>query len=163
MNRALSIAGLLLVLDQATKVAAEWFLSGRDAIPVIPGCFNLVYVTNRGAAWGMFSGLTGGRWWLLLISIVVTVIILWQFRLLTEGRWERVYALGMVLSGIFGNGIDRIWRGEVVDFADFYAGRWHWPAFNVADSSICIGVSIFVISTMLYQPAATDSTIAPSS
>jgi signal peptidase II len=140
-------------LDQVSKIVVERVLVGRGAISVIPDFFDLVYVTNKGAAWGMFSHLAYGRGLLLLISVVVTVLVVWQFRLLTEGRGERFFALGMVLSGIFGNAIDRVWRGEVVDFLDVYIGRWHWPAFNVADSAICIGVAIYVLSSLL-RPSA---------
>ncbi len=157
---ALALAGVLLLLDQATKIAAEQLLTGRGAVIVVPGLFNLVYVTNKGAAWGMFSDLAAGRWLLLGISLAVTLLIAWQFRLLTEGHPERFLALGMVLSGIVGNGIDRIWRGEVVDFLDFHLSGRHWPAFNVADSAICVGVAIFVLSSLL-RPAA-DAAPPPS-
>jgi len=153
VHRALALAGLLVLLDQATKIAAEQMLTGRGAVVVIPGLFNLVYVTNKGAAWGMLGSLAGGRWLLLGISLVVTLLIAWQFRLLTEGHAERFLALGMVLGGIVGNGIDRVWRGEVVDFLDFHLQGRHWPAFNVADSAICVGVAIFVLSSLL-RPAA---------
>jgi signal peptidase II len=156
MHRALLLAGVLLLLDQASKIVVERSLVGRGAISVIPGFLDLVYVTNKGAAWGMFSDLVYGRGLLLLISVVVTGLVVWQFRLLTEGRSERFFALGMVLSGIFGNGIDRIWRGAVVDFLDVYVGTWHWPAFNVADSAICIGVGIYVFSSLFCPPGTAD-------
>jgi signal peptidase II len=160
VHRALALAGSLLLLDQATKIAAEQMLTGRGAVVVIPGLFNLVYVTNKGAAWGMFSDLAAGRWLLLGISLVVTVLIAWQFRLLTEGHAERFLALGMVLSGIAGNGIDRMWRGAVVDFLDFHLYGRHWPAFNVADSAICVGVTIFVLSSLL-RPATEPDPPSP--
>lgn len=153
LHRILVLAGALLLLDQATKVViAHAFSAGRPPLVVIPGFFNLVYVTNKGAAWGLFSDLAAGRWLLLAISVAVTGLVIWQFRALTEGRRERFYALAMVLSGILGNGVDRLRRGEVVDFLDFNLGFYQWPAFNVADSAICVGVAIFIISSLLRSP-----------
>jgi signal peptidase II len=149
LRRTLVLAGLLLVLDQASKVVVEQLLAGRPAVAVIPGCFDLVYVTNRGAAWGLFHDLAAGRWLLLLVSAAVMGLVAWQFRALADGRPERFYALGLVLTGIFGNGIDRFRRGAVVDFVDWHLGTWHWPAFNVADSAICVGVAVFILSSLL--------------
>jgi signal peptidase II len=119
-------------------------------ITVIPGFFNIVKVGNKGAAWGMFSGHT---WPLLAISLLFLVGMILFLRSLTEYHLERYYALALVAGGILGNSVDRIWRGgSVVDFLDFYiANLPHWPAFNVADSAICIGVGIYIISSMRHN------------
>jgi len=144
ISRSLQLAAAIIVLDQATKVTAAIWLAGHSPVTVIPGLFDLVYRTNPGAAWGMFSQLAWSRWLLLAISAGVLAIILWQYRDLTENHPLRCYALGMVIGGVVGNGLDRAWRGEVVDFLDFYWKTWHWPAFNVADSAICVGVICYL-------------------
>jgi signal peptidase II len=134
----------VLILDQVSKTVIVEKVT--RPITVIPGFFNIVRVGNRGAAWGMFEGYT---WPLLAISILFFVGMLFFLRSLTEGFLVRYYALAFVAGGILGNSVDRIWRGgAVVDFLDFYiAGYPHWPAFNVADSSIFIGVAIYILSS----------------
>lgn len=135
-----------LILDQLTKywVVKEIPFASRQV--VIPGFFNLTYVTNTGAAWGILAG----RYWLLLtISAAVFIAAIWFLRHLTEGWKERYYAVLLILSGILGNCIDRVFRGAVVDFLQFYIGKFVWPSFNVADSCICIGVFIYIISTLI--------------
>lgn len=136
----------LLFLDQLTKywVVKEIPYASRNV--VIPHFFNLTYVTNTGAAWGILSG----RYWLLLtISGAVFFAALWFLRYLTEGWKERYYAVMLILSGILGNSVDRVFRGAVVDFLQFYVGKFVWPSFNVADSCICIGVFIYILSSLL--------------
>lgn len=138
-----SLTGIILLTDQISKAVVEKYLD--QTIRVIPGFFSLVKVGNSGAAWGMFSG---QRWLLLAISILFFIGVIFFFRSLTEGWRERYYAAALILGGILGNSVDRIWRGGfVVDFLDFYINKYHWPAFNVADSAICIGVGIFILSS----------------
>ena len=108
--------------------------------------FNLTYITNTGAAWGI---LAGHGWLLLLISCAVLIAVICFIRTLTDGWPERIYAIGLIVSGILGNSIDRIFRGEVVDFLQFLFGRYQYPSFNVADSCICVGVFLFILSTIL--------------
>ena len=145
---ALLTGVFFLILDQLTKywVAADIPLGARHV--VIPGFFNLTYVTNTGAAWGILAG----RYWLLLtISALVFCAAIWFLRFLTESWKERYFAIFLVMSGILGNSIDRIFRGAVVDFLQFYIGKYAWPSFNVADSCICIGVFIYILSS-LFRP-----------
>ena len=142
MFRCAILTGLILVIDQITKIVVENNIS--SSIKVIPGLFNLVFVKNTGAAWGI---LAGKGWLLLVISAIVFVLITVFIRRITEGWPERYYSMALIAGGIAGNSIDRIWRGAVVDFLDFYCGSYHWPAFNVADSAICVGVFIFIISS----------------
>ena len=143
------LTGLVfLILDQLTKywIAAEIPFGTRQT--VIPGFFNLTYVTNTGAAWGILSG----RYWLLLsISAAVFCAAIWYLRYLTEGWKARYFAIFLVMSGILGNSIDRVFRGAVVDFLQFYIGKYVWPSFNVADSCICVGVFIYILSS-LFRP-----------
>jgi signal peptidase II len=106
----------------------------------------LTYVLNYGAAWSILSG---HGWFLLLIAGLVLAGSIWKFRYLTEGYAERFIAVFLVFGGVFGNSIDRIWRGAVVDFLDFYIKSYHWPVFNVSDIAICCGVGIFMLSSLL--------------
>ena len=141
--KCIAVSGLILITDQITKAAIEKYLT--HSIQIIPNFFSLIKVGNAGAAWGMLQGY---RWPLLTISIVFFIGVILFFRTLTEGWEERYFATALLLGGILGNSIDRIWRGGfVVDFLDFYIKGHHWPAFNVADSSIFIGISIYIISS----------------
>ncbi len=137
-------AAFIVLIDQYSKVLAESHLAS-GAVKVLP-FFNLVHVRNTGCAWGMMAG-SGVI--LLLISFAAFALIVFYMRKLSEGWTERYFALSLVLAGIAGNSIDRIWRGSVVDFLDFHAAGRHWPAFNVADSAICVGVAIYIISSYL--------------
>lgn len=141
------IAGLLLLLDQISKVLIHHSFKLGESVLVVNNFFSLTYVTNKGAAWGILSGY---GWLLLLIAALVMASTIYFMRWLTEGFNERYLALAMIISGIVGNSIDRIWRGEVVDFLDLHIGNYHWPpVFNIADSAICVGVCIFFLSNIL--------------
>ncbi|MBN1864095.1 MAG: signal peptidase II [Victivallales bacterium] len=141
--QSLSLSLAVALLDQICKAAVENFL--LKPVELIPGFFNLVIVRNTGAAWGIMSG---QRWLLTVISAAFLVGAVLFFRNLTEGWRERFYAAALVVGGVIGNTADRIWRGgAVLDFLDFYLGSWHWPAFNVADTAICVGVGIFILSS----------------
>ena len=142
-----AIAFFLLLLDQLSKLWIAHSFRLYESRPVIAGWLSLTSVRNHGAAWSMLSGY---GWLLLLIALAALAAILWFFRSLTEGWGERYIAAFMVISGIFGNSIDRLWRGAVVDFIDVhYYDVWRYPVFNVADMAICIGVGIFVLSSLL--------------
>ena len=142
-----AVALFLLLLDQLTKLWVEHSFRLYESRPVIPGWLSLTSVRNHGAAWSMLSG---HGWLLLLIALGALAAILWFFRSLTEGWCERYIAAFMVISGIFGNSIDRLWRGAVVDFIDVhYYDVWRYPVFNIADIAICTGVGIFVLSSLL--------------
>ena len=142
-----AVAFFLLLLDQLSKLWVEHSFRLYESRPVIPGWLSLTSVRNHGAAWSMLSG---HGWLLLLIAFAALAAILWYFRSLTEGWCERYIAAFMVISGIFGNSIDRLWRGAVVDFIDVhYYDVWRYPVFNVADIAICTGVGIFVLSSLL--------------
>ena len=141
---------LLTAVDQWTKIIIERSFELYSAKVVIPEFFSLVYVTNRGAAWGILAG----KWYILLgIAAAALICCVVAFRRITENYPERYWSIALLVSGIIGNSIDRIWRGEVVDFLDFYVRCgdkiYHWPAFNVADIAICCGVGIFILSSLL--------------
>ncbi len=142
------LAIIMAIADQITKIAVVKGIPFASKITVIPHCFNLTYITNTGAAWGIFSG---KGWLLLTISLAVLAGIIIFLGPLSEGWPERVYGLLMVGSGIIGNSIDRIFRGQVVDFLQVYAGSFYWPSFNVADSCITVGVLLFIVSS-IFRP-----------
>jgi len=146
-------AFVLLILDQLTKVLVEQNMKFGESIPVIKGFFSLTFVTNKGAAWGMFHGYGMA---LFAIGLTVTVLAVWFLRKLCDGYAERYIAILTVLSGVIGNSIDRIWRGEVVDFLDCYINKYHWPAFNVADCAICVGIAAYTLS-VLVRPVPEDA------
>jgi signal peptidase II len=135
----------LTFLDQATKrLVTERFYLG-ESLPVLPGFFNLTYVRNTGAAWGLFGGFSAG---LALVSAVVLVaLVVYRRAFLTDSLAHRL-ALGLMIAGIVGNLLDRVRLGYVVDFLDFHRGGSHFPAFNVADSCICVGVGIYLLTSI---------------
>ena len=135
----------VLLLDQATKL---WVVSSlHESRTIIPAILEFTRVRNTGAAFGMFSG---QMWLLLLVALAAFLAILFFFYDLCDGFPERYFALLLVLSGILGNSIDRLWRGNVVDFIHVhYKNVWHYAVFNVADIAICVGVGIFVLSSFI--------------
>ena len=136
---------VLVILDQATKILVVRNIELHDRITVIPGFFDLTHVTNKGAAWGMFQNLP---WIPFGISIAAFVLLILLLRKLSAGWPERCFASLMVVSGIAGNCSDRLWHGAVIDFLRFHwRNTVEWPSFNVADSAICCGVTLFVISS----------------
>lgn len=145
---ALPLAGVVLALDQATKFLVQAHIAPREAVPVIPGYFDLVHVLNRGAAFGFLNqeDLGWQRWFFIAASLLACGVICWLLRS-EEGR-NRMGAtgLGLILGGALGNLADRVRIGLVVDFLDVHVGGWHWPAFNVADMGITCGVGLLVIS-----------------
>ena len=131
------------VLDQFTKHLAQGNIPYGHQIPVIPGFFSLSHVHNTGAAWGMFQG--HNRWLIGLSFVLLGMVIVFRRYFLTASRLSHV-AAGLILGGIVGNLVDRVRLGYVVDFLDFLLWRYPFPSFNIADSSICIGVGLYMIS-----------------
>lgn len=128
--------------DQLTKALVRSEIPPNGTIEVVPGLLNLVHWTNTGIAFGLFQG----RGELLA---VLSVLALVGIPLLFWWEWRRepalartVWGLGLILGGALGNLVDRLRLGRVTDFLDFYAGDWHWHAFNLADSSICVGTAL---------------------
>ena len=147
----LCIAALVVAADQLTKLLIMENFSLFEQKSVIPGLFNLVYVTNTGAAFGFLSG---DKSWLRLIffigvAVLALVIIVYAYGHLKEQGKIYVYSLGLIGGGAIGNLIDRLRFGSVVDFLDFYLGSHHWPAFNAADSAITVGVGLFLLGSLM--------------
>ncbi|MCB1069745.1 MAG: signal peptidase II [Kiritimatiellae bacterium] len=135
----------ILVLDQWTKHSVRADFRLGESIPVIDGFFNLTYVRNTGAAWGMLGGQNTV---LTLLSLVMLGVMLVYRRSFLNDTLEHRVALGLLIGGILGNLMDRIRQGWVTDFFDFYIGNAHWPCFNIADAAICTGVGIYLLSAL---------------
>ena len=144
---SLAIAAVLIVADQITK----WIILERVMVPprIIPvtDFFNLVLVWNRGVSFGLFSdGDPSQRWILIGVALAVTTALtVWLWR---ADRWSVALALGLVIGGALGNVIDRLRFGAVADFLDFHVAGFHWPAFNLADSAITVGVALLVFDSL---------------
>jgi signal peptidase II len=134
-------------------------LAPRGSVSVIPGFFSLTYVRNTGAVFGLFRSLAE-PWRGLLLTLVpllaVLFIIVMAMRTAPERR-RPLMALGLILGGAVGNLVDRFRFGSVVDFLDVFIGEYHWPAFNLADSAICVGVGLLVLDIVRSPAAAGDN------
>ena len=141
------ISALVIVIDQATKRVVDTTMQLYQSIDLIP-YFQLTYLRNQGAAFSFLSGAGGWqRWFFIGLAIIASVFIcFWLKKLDRNQRWEAI-AWSLVLGGALGNLIDRILYGYVIDFLDVYVGEWHWPAFNVADSAITVGVIMLLLDS----------------
>jgi signal peptidase II len=148
---------VVLVLDLLTKHLALDRLPPGRPVHVIDGFFSLTLVMNPGLAFGMLAGTPAGwRWLVALLSIgALAVLAVVGLRMLPTGGWLTPLALGLIFGGAVGNLIDRARFGAVVDFLDFYWRGYHWPAFNVADASISVGVVLLALR-MLTAPASSS-------
>lgn len=147
-RNAMILAGLIIVADQFTKwlVMVE-IMSPPRVIPIVP-YFNLVMAWNTGVSFSMLRGT--GPWLLSGLAIVVSIgLAIWLGKL---SHRLPGYAVGLIIGGAIGNVVDRLRFGAVFDFIDFYVGDWHWPAFNLADSAISVGVVLLLFDS-LFQPA----------
>lgn len=135
---------VIVIVDQLTKAIVDRTMSLHDSISLIPGFFNFTYIRNTGAAFGIFSGAheVFRLPFLIGVSILAIGFIVVMLKRLRLGETGLATALAFILGGAIGNLIDRIVYGEVIDFLDVYWSNYHWPAFNVADSFITIGVTI---------------------
>lgn len=137
---------VILIADQLTKFIVDQTMPLHHSIPIIDDLFSLTYIRNTGAAFGILSGSAAAFRlpFLLLFSTVAIIFIIIMLRRLPDRETGLITALAFILGGAIGNLIDRVAYGEVIDFLDFYWSRFHWPAFNLADSFITIGVLITV-------------------
>jgi len=139
------VSGLVIVLDQLTKLWASSSLTYAEPLPVMPS-FNLTLMYNTGAAFSFLSEAGGWqRWFFAVVAVVIsTVLLVWLTRLKPEQRWLAV-AITLVLGGALGNVWDRLYLGHVIDFIQVYYRQWYWPAFNIADSAIFVGAAMLII------------------
>jgi len=145
--RCLAIASITLLLDQLTK---WWALSNLQLgvpEPVLP-FLNWLLLFNPGAAFSFLAQGSGWqRWFLTVLGLAASIYIVWLLRK-SLGDQMLCWALSLILGGALGNVLDRIMYGAVVDFIDVYYANWHWPAFNIADSAICIGAALLILSEL---------------
>lgn len=143
----LGIATIVILLDQITKITINRLFAFGESYP-LTSFFNLVLAYNKGAAFSFLAAESGWqRYFFTALGIAAALFIVF---LLKRHAGQRLFcwALALILGGALGNVIDRIAYGHVVDFLDFHVGSWHWPAFNVADSAICIGAVLFVLDEL---------------
>ena len=154
----LGIALATIAADQLTKAAVVARFSDEAMVSIIPGLFRLVHVENRGIAFGLFSDSSSPAAGAILALISAAAMVLIAF-LLWQQQPSVLAGLGLalILGGAAGNLVDRIWRGQVVDFLDFYVGSYHWPAFNVADSAICVGAAVLLWELWIAHPARREA------
>lgn len=145
-------AVVIVVLDQITKAAIVAGFLMHESYPVIDGFFNIVYVMNPGAAFGFLATASETFRYIFFTGITALVIVLIIYYIVKSesSNLFTVISLTLIFGGAVGNLIDRLRFGAVVDFLDFYVHTWHWPAFNVADSSICVG-AVLMIWGMIIQ------------
>lgn len=143
---SLAWVGFIVVTDQVTKLCVDQWMPLHHSIPLIDGLFSLTYIRNTGAAFGIFAGSAAAFRlpFLIVFSLVAVGFVVMMLRRLPENQTGLITALAFIIGGAVGNLIDRIAYGEVIDFLDVYWGRYHWPAFNLADSFITVGVLITV-------------------
>ena len=143
----LGIAAIMILLDQLSKITITRLFSYGESMPVT-GFFNLVLAYNKGAAFS-FLAAEGGwqRYFFTAIGVVAAIVII---AMLKRNAGQRMFcwALALILGGAIGNVIDRVMYGHVIDFLDVHIVGWHWPAFNIADSAICIGAVLFVLDEL---------------
>lgn len=150
-----AVAAVVLVLDQLSKWWVVTRLMSPPRVIEITPFFNFVMWWNKGVSFGLFASAPGwGRWALVVLALVITVVLaIW---LVKVNHKLLAVAIGLVIGGAVGNVIDRIRFAAVADFLDFYVGPWHWPAFNLADSAITVGVGLLLIDAFLARREPLD-------
>lgn len=142
---------LPLIIDIITKYIVKTNMVLYSFIPVIDGFFNIVYVLNPGAAFSFLHDMNESYRQIFFVSITSVAIIVIFYIFLKETTKLNIIGFALILSGAIGNLIDRIFIGKVVDFLDFYYKSYHFPAFNVADSCITIGVALIIINLIFIK------------
>jgi len=144
------LAGAVVILDQATKLLVQRAFRLGESLPVLPGVFNLTYVLNPGAAFGLLAGAAAAFRgpFFIAVSVLAIAVICYYHARYARGHPLPTVGLALILGGALGNLIDRLRVGMVIDFLDFYLGAYHWPAFNVADSGITVGVGLLLVEML---------------
>ena len=143
-------AALIVFLDQFTKHLVASSLPLNGGFEVIQGYLNIVYTRNPGAAFGILSDSQSTYRWLFFVAVAGAAVVLILWLAVSGGEDGKLVWVGyaLFLGGVVGNLIDRVRFREVVDFLDFHVGALHWPAFNVADSALCVGTALFFLHLM---------------
>ena len=159
---------VMLVTLSADQIS-KYFAGNHPALPlnhypphggieVIPGFFNLVFVTNTGAAWGLFAD--QGFWLALMALAALAGVFYYRKELQLERRTVQL-SFGLICAGIVGNLVDRAVHGYVVDFLDFILAGYRWPTFNLADSGICIGAALYLLNSFCNGKPGQNSSPGP--
>ena len=119
-----------------------------ESINILP-FLRIVYVENKGAAFGLFASL-GNKFFIVISLITIAVIIIYALKF---AKGLEIYSFSLILGGASGNLIDRLMIGKVIDFIDVFIGKWHWPAFNVADSALTVGIGLFILINIIPNKA----------
>ncbi len=135
---------IVFAIDQATKAWISFGL-GEKKLEVLP-FLNFHLAHNKGAAFGMLAE-SGGwqRWFFIVVAVIISIIIIHCVRRLRNNSKDELFAYSIILGGAWGNLLDRMLYGHVIDFIDFHVGNWHWYTFNVADIAICVGASTLLL------------------
>lgn len=147
----LLVSGGVVLLDQVSKAVVQSTVPLHHSVSVIPGFFDITHVHNPGGAFGFLARASSNvrTIMFLVVSLLAVGLILWFFiKTPATHRWL-AGGFALILGGAAGNLIDRIRFGKVIDFLDVYVGNLHWPAFNIADSAITIGIGIFIAHLLL--------------
>jgi signal peptidase II len=140
-------------IDQISKYLISQAISKYAVVPIIPNFFNLVHVYNRGAAFGFLSSWSPEfvRFFFIGANLAIAIVLGYLYWRTSTENSIFLWSYSLILSGALGNLIDRVRYGEVLDFLDIYVGRHHWPAFNVADSLICVGAGLLVLAMWRFE------------
>jgi signal peptidase II len=155
----LLLALALVAVDQASKAVVAGRVALYQSVPVIPGFFNITRIHNKGAIFGTFSQTGDPTVFVLLTAAslaALAFVVVYFFKTPSTDRLMK-FALTLIMAGAVGNQFDRLVRGHVIDFLDFYIGRSHWPFFNAADSCISIGACLMLVVLFRRKPACTPS------
>jgi signal peptidase II len=142
------ISVVVLFLDQATKIFIDRTMDLHSTITVVENFFNITYIRNKGAAFGFLAESSFRLPFFILISIIAVIVIIGIFRKLRPEQKLTAVSLSLIFAGALGNLIDRIRLGEVIDFIYVHWYEHYWPAFNVADSAICVGVALLALDML---------------
>jgi signal peptidase II len=146
------IAIIIVVLDFLTKRAVIAKVMPYENINILP-FLRIVHVENKGAAFGLFAALDN-KFFIVISLITIAVIIIYALKF---AKGLETYSFSLILGGALGNLIDRLTIGKVIDFIDVFIGKWHWPAFNVADSALTIGIGLFILINLTPNKAKGSS------
>ena len=146
----LFITALIITADQISKSLIKSTMTLYDVVPVIPGFFQLNYITNKGMAFGI--NLPVGISFFSGISLIITCFLVWILWCERKNNLLMRISLASILGGAIGNLIDRILFGEVIDFFDFMVGDFHWYIFNIADSAVTVGIILMLFYSFLFKP-----------
>jgi signal peptidase II len=154
VRSVLLLAGAIVVVDQITKALVLERLRLGVPVPIVDGLLSLTLVLNPGLAFGLLGGVPSAWRWIVAVLSLVALAVLARvaLRVLPDGGWAGRLAIGLIFGGAVGNLVDRARFGAVVDFVDVYWRGWHWPAFNVADSAITVGVALLALRLLNDRP-----------